>query len=94
MPNAQGQSQLLSFLPLVAMFAIMYFLMIRPSQVQQRKRQEMLSKLKKGDHVITVGGIYSTITEVKEGGTLLLKIADRTEIETTRAAVASLREQA
>ena len=57
---------LFSLLPFIAMFAIMYFLMIRPEKKRKKKEQEMLNALKHGDRICTIGGIYGTITGIKD----------------------------
>ncbi|MDR1206788.1 MAG: preprotein translocase subunit YajC, partial [Peptococcaceae bacterium] len=51
---------------LVALFAIMYFLMIRPQQKQKKKRESMLTNLKKGDHIVTIGGIHGYIYSMND----------------------------
>ncbi|MBC7345937.1 MAG: preprotein translocase subunit YajC [Clostridia bacterium] len=76
-----------SFLYLAVFFAIMYFLLIRPQQRQQKKRQEMLSKLRVNDHIVTAGGIHGRITKIKENS-LIVRIADKVEIEVDKSAVA------
>ncbi|HHV63319.1 MAG TPA: preprotein translocase subunit YajC [Firmicutes bacterium] len=86
--NQQG-SAIAALLPFVFMFAIFYFLLIRPQQIQQKKRKEMLANLRKGNQVITVGGIYGEIVDVKDDA-LMLKIADKVTIRTTRAAVGTV----
>lgn len=53
-------------LPLVLLFAIMYFLMIRPQQKADKKKREMLNAMKKDDNVVTIGGIYGTIVDINE----------------------------
>lgn len=93
MANPQGGQQgggLTSMLIMFgAIFAIMYFLMIRPQQKKQKKHQEMLDALGKGDRVITAGGIYGTIQGDKEKGTIvILKISDNVKIEIKRSAIA------
>ncbi len=78
----QGSANLLSsLLPLVVLFAIFYFLVIRPQQKQVKKHKEMLDALQKGDKVITTGGIYGKVAEVKDnfvmmdvGGDIRLKV--------------------
>ncbi|MBC7336553.1 MAG: preprotein translocase subunit YajC, partial [Clostridia bacterium] len=67
-----------SFLYLAVFFAIMYFLLIRPQQRQQKKRQEMLSKLRVNDHIVTAGGIHGRITKIKENS-LIVRIVDKVE---------------
>ena len=72
--------------PIVVMIAIFYFLLYRPQKKQQNRRRAMLDSLKKGDQVITIGGIYRTIEEL--GDKLLkLKIADGVVIEVVRSSV-------
>jgi len=76
-------------LPLLAMFGIMYFLVIMPQQRQRKKVQEMLSAIKNGDKVITTSGIYGTINGI-DGETYILKVADNVKIRIARAAVAQV----
>ncbi len=74
---------------LVAMLALMYFLLIRPQRAQQRRAQDMLSRLRPGDEVITVGGIYGDVVEVEEEK-VVLEIAEDVHIEVTRRAIANI----
>ena len=73
----------------VVFFGIMYFLMIRPQQKQQKQRQAMLSSLRVNDKVVTSGGIYGKVTKVKDK-TVILKIADKVEIEVAKAGIGSV----
>lgn len=79
-PGACGQGGSSSLLFIVVMFAIIYFLIFRPSQVQQKKHKEMIESLQKGVKVISSGGIHGKITQIKDT-TVKLKIDDKTEIE-------------
>lgn len=72
--------------PIVVMVAIFYFLLYRPQKKQQSRRRAMLDSLKKGDQVITIGGIYGTIEEICDKS-LKLKIADGVVIEVVRSSV-------
>lgn len=72
--------------PIVVMIAIFYFLLYRPQKKQQSRRRAMLDSLKKGDQVITIGGIYGTIEELGDKS-LKLKIADGVVIEVVRSSV-------
>ena len=72
--------------PIVVMVAIFYFLLYRPQKKQQSRRRAMLDSLKKGDQVITIGGIYGTIEEIGDKS-LKLKIADGVVIEIVRSSV-------
>ena len=80
------------FIPLLLiMFAVMYFLMIRPNQKRERERREMLNSIAKGDKVITTGGICGTVVGVSEK-TVVLKVSDEpvTKIEFVRTSVAQV----
>jgi len=86
----QGGSQsnpLLSFLPLILIFAVFYFLLILPQQRRQKQHQRLLDELKKGDRVVTSSGIYGTIVNVKER-TVGLLIADGVKIEIEKVNIA------
>jgi preprotein translocase subunit YajC len=74
---------------LVAMFAIMYFLLIRPQRAKQRAAQDMLSKVAPGDEVVTIGGIYGDVVEVHEDK-VVLEIAEDVHIEVARRAIAQI----
>ena len=74
-------------LMLVAMFAIMYFFMIRPQQKRQKKLQEAREALTKGDKVVTVGGIHGKIVEIREQ-TFVIAVEDNTHIEVDKTAIA------
>jgi preprotein translocase subunit YajC len=76
-------------LPLLAMFGIMYFLVIMPQQKQRKKMAEMLGAVKNGDKVVTTSGIYGTINGI-DGDTFILKVADNVKIRIARAAVAQV----
>lgn len=80
-----------SILPFVVMFAILYFLMIRPQRKKQKEMQQMVDELQIGDEVVTTGGILGKIANVKkEKGTLVLKVDDNTKIEIQRGAVGTV----
>jgi preprotein translocase subunit YajC len=69
-----------------AIFAIFYFLLIRPQQRQKREKQQMLSAIKKGDRVVTSGGIHGTIVGLNEN-TVVLRIAEQVRMEVDRTAI-------
>lgn len=77
------------FLPILIMFAAMYFLLIAPQRKKQKAHQKMITELQSGADVITSGGIYGTITNVKEDR-FVVRIADNTKIEITKASVATI----
>src|SRR5262245_25821784 len=76
--------------PMIAIFAIMYFLIIRPQNKRQKELATRVSTLKTGDKVITTGGIHGIVANVKEGPTLSLKIADNVKIEVDKTAIATV----
>ena len=86
-----GSSMMGMWLPIIAIFAIMYFLIFRPQAKKQKQQRLMIDSLKKGDKVITVGGIYGLIAGVKEKeGTIIVKIAENTKIELARSSIAKV----
>lgn len=80
---------LVQFAPIVAIGLVFYFLVIAPANKQRKKTQEMISSLKKGDNVITTGGIYGTIQGV-EPDAVYLKIADNVKVKVTRSAISGV----
>ena len=89
--GAQGgpMGGLMTFLPFIAIIAIFYFLIIRPQNKKQKETQKMLAALKKGDRIVTIGGIHGTIQSVKEKS-VIIKVDDDTKIEFSRSAVSSV----
>jgi|SRR5437870_9999063 len=80
---------LLQFAPMIFIFVIFYFLLIAPMRRKQKKTQEMLTKLKKGDEVITGAGIFGRIAALDEQrGFVVLQIADNVKIKVLRSAIA------
>ncbi len=86
-PGGSGPSAAISqVLFFVAIFAIFYFLLIRPQQRQKRERAQMLTTLKKGDRVVTSGGLHGTVVGLNEQ-TIVLKVADQVKLEFDRSAI-------
>lgn len=88
-----NNSQLISLLYIVGLFAILYFLMIRPQQQRQKKHQEMISSIKTNDKVITIGGIYGTIEKIKDNS-IILEVADNVRMEFLKTAISQVINQA
>lgn len=86
-PTGGGMSGILGFLPIILVFAVLYFLMILPQQRRQKKHQQMLESLKRGDRVVLSSGIHGIISNVREN-TFLVKVSENTELEVDRTAVA------
>jgi len=77
---------LVQIAPLILMFAIFYFLLIRPQQKRQRERNAMLAALKRGDKVVTIGGLHGTITDLTDDR-VTLKVSDNTRLVFERSAI-------
>ncbi|MDR6226359.1 preprotein translocase subunit YajC [Desmospora profundinema] len=77
---------LVQFLPLILIFAIFYFLLLRPQQKRQKERNAMLASLKKGDKVITIGGLHGTIMDLTDDR-INLKVNENTRLTFERSAV-------
>ena len=89
--GSSGGSGLVAFLPIILMFAVIYFLLLRPQQKRQRQQQTMLDALRKGDRVVTAGGIFGTIVGIKEKqGIVVLRVAETVKIEVARTSIARL----
>lgn len=88
-PAAPAGSPLLGFLPLAIIFAIFYFLLIRPQQKKQKEQKEMLGNLKAGERIITNSGIYGTIVKMTEKN-VTVQIADGVKVKIARGAIADI----
>jgi preprotein translocase subunit YajC len=88
-PGIGGPSQLISFLPLVLVFIIFYFLLIRPQQKKAKEHQQMLSKLKKNDEVMTSGGIYGKVINLADH-VVTLEVAPNVRIRVHRPQISAV----
>jgi preprotein translocase subunit YajC len=73
---------------IIIFIGLIYFVGVRPQQRRRREMESLIDRLKVGDEVVTLAGIYGTITEMEEGGTLLLEVAEDTEIRVAKASIA------
>ena len=87
--GAGGAAGLASFLPLILIFAIMYFLMIRPQQKRMKEHRAMVEALKKGDEVVTQGGLVGQVTAVRDNE-LEVEIAPGVKVRVIRSTVTGL----
>ena len=88
-----GASSMTNMLfPLILMFVIFYFLLIRPQQKKQRQHQDMLKNLRKGDKVITSGGLYGVVIKVTDKD-VVLEVADKVNLRFTLGAIGTVRER-
>jgi preprotein translocase subunit YajC len=85
----QGPDTMGFFFMMGAIILIMYLLMFRPEQKRQKERQQMIANIKKGDHVLTTGGMYGTVGNVKDDR-LMIKVGEGMVIEFARSAIASV----
>ena len=82
---------LISILPFVLIFVIMYFLIIRPQRAQLKKRQEMLSAVRRGDTVVTGGGFVGKVTKVIDDNELEIDLGGGTKVTALRSTIADVR---
>ena len=83
---------LAQFIPLILIFAIMYFLLIRPQQKKLKEHQAMVNALRRGDQVVTQGGLIGKVTRVKEDGSgeIEVEIAQNVKVRVVRATIAQV----
>jgi preprotein translocase subunit YajC len=86
-----GDTGLLSLLPFVAIFAIMYFLILRPQQQRAKQHQEMVKAVRRGDVVVTNGGLVGKVTKVVDDDQLEVEIADGVRVRQLRGMLADVR---
>ncbi len=96
-PPVAGQAApnpLIQIVPLVLIFVVFYFFMIRPQQKKQKDREKVLDSLKRGDKVITIGGAHGTVAGIDtEKKTVLVQVNDSTKITFDRTAIANIEKQ-
>lgn len=91
-PVAEGApppNVLMQMFPLILIFVLFYFVLIRPQQKRQKEHQKLVSALKTGDRVVTNSGIHGTITNVKEQ-TVMVKIAENVKVEFDRGSITAV----
>ena len=84
-----GFSGIMAFLPFILIIGIFYFLIIRPQNKKQKETQKMLAALKRGDRVVTIGGIHGTIQTIKDQ-TVIVRIDEGVKVEFSRSAISSV----
>ena len=88
-PGVGGPGPLVTILPFILIFVIMYFMVIRPQQKKGKEHQEMLSKLKRNDEVMTSGGIYGKVIDLKET-VVTLEVAPNVRIRVHRPQISAV----
>ncbi len=87
--GAAAQSPWLGMVPMVAIFAIFYFLLVVPMRKRQKAVQTLVDNLKKGDRVVTTGGLYGEVAAI-DTAVVVLKVADNVKLRVARSAIAGL----
>ena len=86
-PSGGQSSQIMAFLPLILLFAVFYFLLIRPQQKRAKTHKSFIENLKKGDRVVTSGGMYGTITGVTDDS-VTIEVAEKVRVRVLKSAIA------
>ncbi len=91
--GASGASPdvIVQFLPFVLIFVIMYFLIIRPQRNKQKQHQEMIANIRRGDTIVTTGGLIGKVVKVSEEGELQIDLAEGVRVRLVRGMVAEVR---
>ncbi|MHA7772736.1 preprotein translocase subunit YajC [Roseibium sp. M-1] len=90
--GASGTSgMLIQFLPFVAIFAIMYFLIIRPQRQRMKQHQELISNLRRGDTIVTTGGLIGKVAKVVSDGELEVELSEGVKVRVVRSMVQEVR---
>ena len=87
--TGQGIGGFTSFIPIILMFVIFYFLLIRPQQKKSKEHREMISNIKKGSRIVTSGGLHGRVTAVTDA-TLTVEIADKVRVKIARGNVSQV----
>ena len=85
----EGSNPLITFLPLILIFVVFYFFIIRPQKKKEDERKRMIESVKKGDKVITIGGVHGTVTQVDEGS-VLIQADTNVKLRVEKNAIASV----
>ena len=85
-----GAGAFASFMPLILIFAIMYFLLIRPQQKKMKEHKAMVDALRRGDEVVTQGGIFGKVVKVKDDGQVEVEIADGVKVRVVKHTIAQV----
>jgi preprotein translocase subunit YajC len=86
-----GNDFLIQLMPILLMFVIFYLLLLRPQQQRMKQHREMVANIKRGDTVVTSGGIIGKVTRVKDDGEIEVEIADNTRVRVIKSTVSEVR---
>lgn len=87
---SQGGFDIMQFMPIILIFVIFYFLMIRPQQKKAKEHQAMLLAIRRGDRIVTNGGLIGQVSKVVSDAELLIEIADNVKVRVSRAMIADV----
>ncbi len=88
-PANGGGGGIMTFLPLIAIVVVFYFFMIRPQMKKAKETKKYIEGLKKGDKILTIGGIYGKIVEVREDATIIMEVEDGSKMKISKNAVSN-----
>ena len=88
-PAPEGSNPLFSFLPLILIFVVFYFFLIRPQKKKEDQRKQMIEAVKKGDKIVTIGGVHGTVNQVDEGS-VLVQVDTNTKLRIDKNAIANV----
>lgn len=86
-PQQQGGNPLMQILPLVLIIVVFYFFMIRPQVKKAKDQKKYIEALKKGDKILTIGGIYGKIADMRDDGTVIMEVEDGTKMKISKNAI-------
>lgn len=90
MPQPSGMETFMQFAPLIGIVLLMYFMLIRPQQQRFSEHQKMVRELRRGDRIITGGGVFGTIIKLEGDDVLVVEIADNVRIKVQRASISGV----
>ena len=90
MPGAGG-FDVFTFIPFILVFVIMYFLVLRPQRQRQKQHSEMIKNVRRGDTVVTAGGLIGKVAKVVDDNEVLVEIADNVKVRVSRAMIADVK---
>ena len=85
--GAQGGNPIMQILPLVLIIVVFYFFMIRPQMKKAKDQKKYIEALKKGDKILTIGGIYGKISEMRDDGSIIMEVEDGTKMRISKNAI-------
>ena len=86
-----SDSFLSTLIPLILLFGIFYFLIIRPQQQRVKRHQMMVDSVRRGDTVVTAGGLIGRVTKVKDGGEIVVELADNVQVRVVKYTLSQVR---